>query len=96
MSLQWQTTNPNPINPAHTHKMDAGQVGWRLHLVDVGQTIVPSIQSPIMNRNHSEIDKSKAVCGLVPKHGWGLDFFIDTLCSRCVARAKKLNIELPT
>ena len=46
-------------------------------------------------RGTAPINKSPALCGLVPKHGWGLDMFIDEPCKRCVAKAEKLGIELP-
>ena len=65
MKYEWLTTQPNPRSPATGY--DAGQRGWKLHLVDVEGEHTPS-----------------AVCGLRPRHGWGLDMFINDKCERCV------------
>ena len=73
--IQWLTTNPNPYSPAHTCEADDGRVGWKLH----------AVQTTAQNK-FSELRGKKAACGLVPKHGWGLDMFIDdnAKCSRCL------------
>jgi hypothetical protein len=69
-SIGWFTTLPNPYKPAHTHGADAGQVGWRLHAVPVSEDGEP-------------LKRGNALCGLSPRHGWGMDLFIDEECSRC-------------
>lgn len=35
-----------------------------------------------------ELRKARAICGLLPAHGWGMDLFIEKKCERCVARVK--------
>ncbi len=70
--IQWLTTYPS--GRSHTHSADDGQTGWRLHAVEA---------------NHSEkfrdIKRRVALCGLKPKHGWGLDLFIDEKCKKCLS-----------
>lgn len=68
-AFQWFTTEPNPCTPATG--VDAGQRGWRLHAVRTSSTSFSAIKS------------LRAVCGLRPSHGWGLDLFIDDKCRRC-------------
>jgi hypothetical protein len=29
--------------------------------------------------------RAQALCGLRPRHGWGMDLFIEDVCSRCEA-----------
>lgn len=89
MKLQWLTTTPNPHVVSFTAA--AGQRGWKLHLVELGQYTWPS-------RRHGQpvtLDKSPALCGLRAAHGWGLDMFIEDECARCVAIAEKRGIALP-
>jgi len=66
----WLTTAPNPRSPATGH--DGGQRGWRLHAVEAAA-----------DAKFSEITRQPALCGLVPRHGWSLDMFIETRCKRC-------------
>jgi hypothetical protein len=70
MAFQWLTTNPNPRSPATG--VDAGQRGWRLHAIEA---------SP--ETTFSEVRILPAACGLRPRHGWGLDMFIEDRCKRC-------------
>lgn len=66
----WLTTQPNPRSPATGH--DAGQRGWKLHAIaeSGGSTF-------------AEVRNRRAKCGLLPRHGWGLDLFIEDRCARC-------------
>lgn len=66
----WLTTAPNPRTPATGH--DAGQRGWRLH----------AVEAPA-DATFPEIGHRRALCGLRPRHGWGLDMFIEKRCERC-------------
>lgn len=77
MNAEWLTTNPHPTSPAHTAVVDCGQVGWRLHYVRLG---VWTQKHPT---SKNEIDVSPALCGITPKHGWGLDMFVDLYCESC-------------
>lgn len=72
MGLQWLTTAPNPASAATGH--DAGQRGWRLHAVTADPTAT-----------FASLGRMRALCGLRPSHGWGLDLFIsdDDRCRRC-------------
>lgn len=79
----WATTAPNPRHPGTGY--DAGQRGWRLHLVEGGKT------DWVMGNRY----KAPALCGLIPSHGWGLDLFIDTPCQRCEAIAERMGIKTP-
>ena len=89
--LQWLTTTPHPTKPAHTHGADAGQTGWKLHLVETGQ----STRTRHVRSHPAIIDVSSALCGLRPAHGWGLDLFIADECMRCIKAAEKRGISLP-
>jgi len=81
MERHWVTTNPNPRSSAKG--WDAGQVGWRLHLVEIpGGT-------PIEDEG-----KIRAICGLRARYGWGVDLFIDRRCEKCVAKVQKLGLEI--
>ncbi len=68
--IQWLTTYPS--GRAHTPAVDDGQIGWRLHAIEA-----PS------SATFEDIKGHAAACGLVAKHGWGLDLFIEQRCSRC-------------
>lgn len=80
---QWVTTVPNPRAPATG--FDAGQRGWKLHLADLAQ---PGAAAHGKNR-------ARSLCGIMPRHGWGLDLFVAEPCARCEARARKLGVPLP-
>ena len=80
--LVWLTTAGNP--KAFNMSANAGVTGWRLHLVES--------DTAMGARNKS---MRSALCGLRPKHGWGLDFFISEPCNNCLTRAKKQEIQLP-
>lgn len=71
------TTAPNPR--AYSGGFDAGQRGWRLHLVEGS----PSDGFPDLPR--------RALCGTSARHGWGLDFFIDQECARCTKAFARLQ-----
>lgn len=70
MPIHWLTTQANPNRPATG--FDAGQTGWRLHALDVTDDAL-----------FSEIRRTRSICGLMPRHGWSLDLFIDRKCERC-------------
>lgn len=86
-TYQWPfaTFVTHPSGRAHTHGADDGRVGWRLHYVAVGGLT-----------DWKELDRVPALCGLVPRIGWGGDLFVDTMCARCEARAEYLNVWEPT
>lgn len=75
-AIGWFTTAPHPWKKAHTHGADQGQVGWRLHAV------------PVTEEGNPE-KRGKALCGTWPRHGWGMDLFIDAECARCHAAMTK-------
>lgn len=79
----WRTTGANPRAPAYGP--DAGQRGWRLHLVDLAQP----------GADWYGTNKATALCGLRPRHGWGLDLFVDTPCERCAKAEEKLGMNVP-
>lgn len=71
----WYTTAPHPWKKAHRHGADQGQIGWKLHAV-------------VLKHEREDCDEGfrpQALCGLTPRHGWGVDLFIEDECSRCVA-----------
>lgn len=69
-TFAWVTTSPNPRHPGTGH--DAGQRGWRLHAVPMAE-----------NEEYLGYKRRYALCGLSPRHGWGLDLFIEDECTRC-------------
>lgn len=71
--FQWVTTAPNPRSTM-LGSPDAGQRGWRLHAVRASE-----------NTKFSDIRGRRAACGLLPRHGWSLDLFIEEKCQRCLA-----------
>lgn len=79
--FQWLTTRPNPYSPAHTCTEDAGQVGWRLHAVPGSST-----------ETLHDFRGRRALCGLVAKHGWALDLFIEDnqQCQKCIRALSKI------
>lgn len=72
MLFAWGTTLPHPTKKAHRHGADDGQVGWKLHAFPVEE-----------DGTHEK--RAQSLCGLRPRHGWGLDLFIDERCTRCDA-----------
>lgn len=74
-AIQWLTTAPNPRSPATGH--DAGQRGWRLHAVWASE-----------QDSFVILGRRRAICGLVPGHGWSLDMFIEDKCQRCLAKVE--------
>jgi hypothetical protein len=75
-TFHWATTSPNPSAPQTG--FDAGQRGWRLHAV----AVQPGEQ-------YGAYKRRPALCGLWPRHGWGLDLFIDSECAKCLAAITK-------
>ncbi len=76
--IHWLTTAPNPRYIHKTHSADDGQRGWRMHAVNAPE-----------KATFEEIKTRRAVCGLLPGTGWGLDLFIEQKCARCEARLAK-------
>lgn len=70
MAIQWLTTAPNPR--VRGYGADDGQRGWKLHAVIADDSQL-----------FADIRNSRALCGLLPSHGWGLDLFIEDKCARC-------------
>lgn len=82
MLVTWLTTND---------KNGGGpwQSGWKEHAIPLEDGENEKHTSP------SALGKRRALCGLRPRHGWGVDLFIDEKCSRCVARlAKAPSVQL--
>lgn len=71
--MQWLTTSPNPRSrrSSITHP-DAGQRGWRVHAVEARP-----------DETFEAVKGRPALCGLRPRHGWGMDAFIVDKCERC-------------
>lgn len=80
MKAQWLTTSPNPR--VRGYGPDDGQRGWRLHAVICEDAT-----------SRADANKLPALCGLRPRHGWGLDLFIQKPCARCESarKARGLN-----
>ncbi len=54
-------------------KANIGSVtGWKLHAVQATDS-----------ESLEEVKDRRAICGLLPRHGWSLDLFIEDKCSRC-------------
>lgn len=70
---QWLTANVNPR--ARISGMDAGVHAWRLHAVEA-----------LKSESFNAVRDRKALCGLVPRYGWGLDMFIERKCAVCLAK----------
>ena len=81
MAYEWLTTAPSPYNKYGTGDYArGGQNGWRLHAVVATE-----------NETFSAVKDRAALCGLRPRYGWGLDFWIDEKCRRCLAKTQKLE-----
>lgn len=74
---QWLTTAPRPGTSTIGHP-DAGQRGWRTHAVRANP-----------EDSLAGLRRKRAACGLIPRHGWGLDAYIDEKCSRCEAAIER-------
>lgn len=72
----WLTTAPNPRSSATG--VDAGQRGWVRHAV---------MCQP--DATLDDVRRTRALCGLRPRHGWGSDLFIETRCKRCSKAGEK-------
>lgn len=73
MVIHWLTTNANPRLPGWSEKH-----GWKMHAVEAPD-----------NTKLGEIKQIRALCGLRARHGWGVDFFIETKCVRCERKANE-------
>lgn len=74
----WEWLTTAPNPRAPIKGYDAGQRGWRLHAV------------------RSDIPPSAGVfsaCGLLPRHGWALDLFIEEKCERCLRALDRLVLK---
>jgi hypothetical protein len=86
MAIEWLVTSPNPR--FYNGGWDGGKHGWKLHaVVDPKFDLPPSVWTP----NDGNRSRTKALCGLVPRHGWGTDLFIEDECERCAAIAERLD-----
>ena len=68
--IEWLTTAANPRSPATGY--DAGQRGWVQHAIYA-----------FASDSVEQHKRTRALCGLLPRHGWGLDLYIEKHCSRC-------------
>jgi len=53
--------------------VNAGLTGWKLHAV---------------TEEELKFKYPKALCGLVAKYGWGVDFFVEDKCKKCQNKLK--------
>lgn len=88
MKISWFTTSPNPSPHAYSGGPDQGQRGWKLHaVIDPQFDVDPSV----WNLHGPKRSRTKALCGLRPRHGWGIDMFIEEECERCNAIVEKME-----
>lgn len=74
--IHWLTTAPNPrVRP---YGPDQGQRGWQLHAIEAEK-----------DATMSGVKYKRSLCGLLPRHGWGLDLIIEDECERCVRALEK-------
>lgn len=73
--IHWLTTNANPRLPNCSEKH-----GWKMHAVEGPD-----------NAKLEDVRKTRALCGLRARHGWGFDLFIEAKCVRC---ERKVNESL--
>ena len=86
MKIEWLTTGVNPR--VRQTGFDAGQRGWRLHALLLPNS---AMDAPVLfNR---QVRHGRALCGIQPAHGWGMDLFIDEPCSKCIRALNKRNLE---
>lgn len=76
----WVTTAPNPRSSAMG--FDAGQRGWKLHAIRGDES-----------ESFADIKRRPSLCGLIPRHGWGLDLFIEDRCARCASKLARSTLE---
>lgn len=81
---------PNPT--VFDGSPDAGQHGWKLHLVELGIETSKRFRGYVKPQT---VDTSPALCGLSPAHGWGLDLFINDECERCMRVALRRGLTIP-
>lgn len=79
--IEWFTTNPP--KGGRSRPYDGPQRGWKLHAVPV------TAEEVRRNIAFGEIDDRRALCGLLPSNGWGLDFWIEDRCERCAKAAER-------
>lgn len=84
-SIEWLTTRPNPRVVCHT--ADSGQRGWRVHAVEISDSdkqlsLIEATSYVYSDGVRSSMGK-RALCGLRPQHGWGMDLFIEQRCAKC-------------
>lgn len=70
--IHWLHTGQHPSVHAGRRKD-----GWREH----------GIEHPSDNPNATELRFKRALCGLLPRHGWGYDLFVEERCERCERKA---------
>jgi hypothetical protein len=78
--IQWLTTASNPRTVSFS--ADAGTHGWRQHAVCADE-----------NTLFVELRNQPSLCGLIPRHGWDIDLFVDTKCKRCLLAYSKTTTE---
>lgn len=69
--VQWLTTAPSRYRPSTG--FDAGTTGWCVHAVPADQA-----------ETFEAVRERRAICGLLPRFGWGLDLFITKQCQHCL------------
>lgn len=79
----WFTTAPHPWKKAHRHSADQGQVGWKLHAVPLAHD----------REDYEEGFRPIALCGCWPRHGWGMDLFIEDECRRCTSIMERRELQ---
>jgi len=62
--------------------IDGGQRGWRTHAVRGN-----------LKTRFSEIRKARSACGLQPRHGWGMDLWVERRCVKCERKMSRDEIE---
>jgi len=53
-------------------------IGWKTHAVEATS-----------ESKFSELNGKRALCGLIPRHGWDMDLFITDKCKRCEEALKR-------
>lgn len=60
---------------------------WKLHCVDYGSYVYEGLGG--------RYDRSKALCGMRPRYGWGGDLFIEDCCAKCSEISFKSGVAPP-